>query len=354
MAGDSRKLLKKTGKPPGTLDHVGEKKSEKIKITVTRYGPEECEEKVVETVDDAIRSTEKPGVVWINVDGLHKPEVIERFGKHFNIDYMVLEDILDTGQNPKVDEYEDYICVILKMLTFDTERCKVLSEQFSIIFGRNYVLTFQEAEGDVLDPVRKRIRNPTSRFRRSAADYLAYAIVDTIVDHYFVVSDLIKDRLDDMEEDLLADSSMANIQELHILKRDLVLLRKNAWPLREMVNSLEKSDSPLIADPTQKYLRDVRDHVTQVIDAVESVRDLLSSLQEIQLNLTSNRMNEIMKVLTLIATIFIPLTFIAGLYGMNFELMPELSWPWGYPAALLIMACVGLFMFLFFKRKHWI
>ena len=353
MTTHSNKRKHKTGRPPGTLLHIGDKKAEKVKITVIDYSTTECSEKTVATVEEALEFRPQATVTWINVDAIHDIEVVEKIGKHFNIDYLVLEDILNTGHHPKVEDFDDYIYIVLKMLSFDKELGEIKAEQISIVIGSNYVLTFQEVEGDVLDPVRRRIQNPNGRFRRFGSDYLAYALVDTIIDHYFLVVENIKDRLEEIEDELLETAEPETIHELHKLKRDLVVLRKNTSPLREMLTELEHGDSPLIGDETKKYLRDVRDHVIQVVETADSVRDILSGLQDVHLTIVSNRMNEVMKVLTIIATIFIPLTFIAGLYGMNFKYMPELEWPWGYPLALLAMAAISVVMFVFFKMKKW-
>jgi magnesium transporter len=349
-----RRASDKIGLPPGTLVHIGEKKVEKTRITVLDYDAGQFQEKEVETVEECFPFKDTPTVTWINIDGIHEVEVIERIGRHFNIHPLILEDILHTGQRPKMEDFEDYIFVVVKMLYYDDEEHKITSEQVSLILGSNFVISFQEREGDVFDPIRERIRKAKGRIRRLKADYLAYALIDTIVDHYFVVLEKIGERIEDMEEELVTNPKPETLQDIHNLKRELIFLRKSVWPLREVISGLERGDSSLIDESTGIYFRDVYDHTISVADTVETFRDMVSGMLDIYLSSVSNKMNEVMKVLTIIATIFIPLTFVAGIYGMNFEFMPELKWHWGYFAALALMLVVVVVMVIYFRRKRWL
>jgi magnesium transporter len=266
----------------------------------------------------------------------------------------MLEDILNTDQRPKMEDFGSYIYIVLKMFYPAEPGTEFNTEQVSLILGPNYLISFQESEEDVFEAIRERIRNGKGRLRKLGADYLAHAVLDTIVDHYFVVLEKLGEREEDLEEVLTKNPTTRTLQAIHQLKREMIFLRKSVWPLREVISGLERAESPLIQASTGIYLRDIYDHTIQVIDNVETFRDMLSGMIDIYLSSISNRMNEIMKVLTIIATIFIPLTFIVGLYGMNFKYMPELEWPWGYPAVLLLMAAVSGFMLLYFKRKKWL
>lgn len=354
MRGKISLSRKKLGKPPGTLVHVGEKKIERVKISILRYDEKSCEEKVIDSIEEVFKYFQTDGVCWLNIDGIHDVQIIKEIGSCLDIDPLVLEDILNTKHRPKFEVFDNYIYIVLKMMTFDSESRELKSEQISIVLGPNYVITFQEIEGDVFDPVRKRIANPNGRFRKSGPDYLTYALIDTIVDNYFPLADQIKDQLEEIEEGLLEKPDIEILHNLHYLRRELVRIRKNIRPVREVISGFERAESGLIKTTTKKYIRDVLDHVIQITDTFDSVRDLLTGLQEMNLTVTSNRMNEVMKVLAIFATVFIPLTFIAGVYGMNFDLMPELKWPWGYPLALGLMAAVGISMFISFKLKKWI
>jgi len=348
------KRSNKAGLPPGTLFHVGEKKAEKARITIIDYDEAQFQEKEVETVEECSSFKDKPTVTWINIDGIHQVDIIEKIGKQFNIHPLTLEDIVNTEQRPKMEDYQDYIFVLVKMLSYDDEDNGIRPEQVSLIVGSNFVISFQEKQGDVFDPVRERIRKGKSRIRKMKADYLAYALVDTIVDHYFVVLEKFGEEVEGMEEELVTNPTPKTFQVIHTLKSELIFLRKSVWPLREVAGSLERGESPLIHKSTRVFLRDVYDHTIQAIDTIETFRDLVSGMLDVYLSSVSNKMNEVMKVLTIIATIFIPLTFVAGIYGMNFKYMPELEWHWGYFGALLIMVVIVVLMMFYFKRKRWL
>ena len=349
-----KKRTQKIGLPPGTLVHVGEKKIEKTKITIIDYDAEHLEEKVAKTVDECFSFKDKPTVTWINIDGIHEIEIIEKIGNHFDLHPLILEDIVHTEQRPKMEDFEHYIYVVLRLLTFDEIDNEINAEQISIILGSNFIISFQEMEGDVFDHVRDRIRNSKGRIRKMGADYLAYALLDAIVDNYFVILEKLGEKIEAMEEELVTNPRPETLQTIHELKREMIFLRKSVWPLREVVNSMERGESSLIQDSTTIYLRDVYDHTIQVIDTIETFRDMLSGMLDIYLSSVSNKMNEVMKVLTIIATIFIPLTFIAGNYGMNFEYMPELGWRWSYPMYWMVVLTVAAFMVMYFKRKKWL
>jgi magnesium transporter len=293
-------------------------------------------------------------VTWINIDGVHDVEVIEKIGRHFDIHPLVLEDILHTGQRPKMENFESYLFIVIRMLYYDDEKHETTSEQVSLLVGKNFVISFQEMVGDVFDNVRDRIRGGKARIVKEGADYLAYSLLDTIVDSYFSILEKTGDRIEILEEKLISDPSPETLSIIQKIKREMIFLRRSVWPLREVISSLERDESEIIHESTHVYLRDVYDHTIQVIDTVEALRDMIAGMLDIYLSSVSNRMNEVMKVLTIIATIFIPLTFIAGVYGMNFEFMPELKMRWSYPVVWMVMGVVGILMLGYFKRKRWL
>ncbi len=347
------KTSEKIGLPTGTLIYIGKRKTDGVKITILDYDEAQFREIEAKEVEECFEFKDKPTVTWIHIDGIHRVEIIEKIGRHFNLHPLILEDIVNTGQRPKMEDYGDYVFIVLKMLYYDEEGNKIIAEQVSLILGLNFVISFQEVEGDVFDPVRERIKNSKGRIRKVGADYLAYALVDVIVDNYFTILEKLGERIEDLEEGLL-NPTQKNLQGIHQLKREMAFLRKLVWPLREVVGGLERAESTLVHESTRIYLRDLYDHTIQVIDTIETFRDMLSGMLDIYLSSTGNKMNEVMKVLTIIATIFIPLTFIAGIYGMNFEDMPELKWHWGYPLALISMFSIGVLMVVYFRKKKWI
>jgi magnesium transporter len=334
--------------------HVGEKKTEKVKITLLDYDEERFQEKEAKTIEECFPFKEKPTVTWINIDGLHDPLNIEKIGTFFNIHPLVLEDILTTGQRPKYEDFESYIYIVLKMLYYDTNGVEIIAEQVSLILGNTYVISFQEREGDVFDIIRDRIKNGKGRIRKSGADYLAYSLIDAIIDNYFIILEKIGDEVDVLEDELISDPTSKFHHTTHELKKDTLFLRKSVWPLRELINNMARSESPLIRESTKIYLKDINDHTIQVIDTVESLRDMISGILDIYLSSLSNKLNEVMKTLTIFAAIFIPLTFLAGVYGMNFEYMPELKMRWGYPALWCVMITVGITLVVYFKKKKWL
>src|SRR5659263_273275 len=344
----------KTGLPPGSLIHIGEKKAESVRISILDYDENQFQEKETKTIEECFPFKDKPTTTWINIDGLHQVDIIEKIGKKFDFHPLLLEDILNTEQRPKIEDFETHIYIVLKMLYYDEKTNEITSEQISIIFGHNFVISFQEKEGDIFDPIIERIRTGKGRIRKMGADYLAYSLMDGIVDSYFIILEKLGENIEDVEETMITDPKPETLRGIHSLKRKMISLRKSVWPLREVLSALERSESSLIREPTRIYLKDVYDHTIQVIDTVETYRDVLSGMLDVYLSSISNKMNEIMKVLTIIATIFIPLTFIAGVYGMNFEFMPELGWRWGYPAIWVVMISVGILMLVYFRKKKWI
>jgi magnesium transporter len=349
-----KKRSTKTGLPPGALVHVGEESTREVGITVVAYDEARFQEDEVNTIEVCFPLEDKPGVTWINVDGIHQVEILERLGDCLAIHPLVLEDILNTDQRPKLEDFDEYVFIVLKMFRYDGQSSEMEVEQVSLILGHKFVISFQEKPGDVFDPIRERIRDNKGRIRRMGADYLAYALLDTVVDNYFVVLEQIGEKVEFLEEELVTNPTAETLQTIHNLKRDMIFLRKSVWPLREVIGGLERGEASLIGESIVVYLRDIYDHTIQVIDTIETFRDMISGMLDIYLSSVSNRMNEVMKVLTIITTMFIPLTLIAGLYGMNFKYMPELEWRWGYPMVWLVMLAIGVLMLIYFRRKKWL
>lgn len=348
-----RSRAKKIGLAPGTLVHVGEQKIAHPELTIIDYDESHITRQDDVTIDDCLPLRTTPTVSWINLYGLHDIGLIEKLGQGFEIDSLALEDILHTDHRPKFEERDDYTLVILKMLSFDEEEGRVISEQFSFILGAGYVLSFQERPGDVFSGVRERLNRKSGRIRSRGADYLVYALIDSVVDSYFHILESIGDRLILLEQDLLDNPTQECLSRIYMFKTELLLVRKSIWPLREVIGEMRRDESARIEPTTQVFLRDLYDHTIQVVDTVEIFRDTVSSLLDLYMSSVSNRMNEVMKVLTIMASIFIPLTFIAGVYGMNFEIMPELKWRWGYAGVWVVMICTFVGMITYFKRKRW-
>ncbi|MBL7170452.1 MAG: magnesium/cobalt transporter CorA [Candidatus Omnitrophica bacterium] len=355
-----KKASKQAGLPPGTLVHIGERKAEHTRISIIDYNETEFKETEVKNIEECFPFKETPTTTWINIDGLHDISLIEKIGKCYGLHPLILEDIVNTSQRPKYEDFQNYLYIVVKMLSYDEKEKEIKVEQVSIILGPNYVISFQEIEGDIFDPIRQRIRNAKGRIRSEGADYLAYSLLDTIVDNYFIVLEQVGERIERIEEEVLGNPTPHTLSAINNLKSDAIFLRKAVWPLRDVISGLERSESPLIRKGTRLFLRDVYDHAIQVIDSVETFRDMISGKLDIYLSSMSNKMNEVMKVLTIIATIFIPITFVAGIYGMNFDPdvsrfnMPELSWKYGYIGAWIVMIVMALIMVYYFKRKKWI
>lgn len=349
-----KKSHKKAGSAPGTLVHIGERKTDRTHITVMNYEGDQLRERRVDTVDELMELLDLPATTWINIDGIHDLSVIEKIGVHFGIHPLTLEDIVNTGHRPKVESFDNYLFMVLKMLQYNEAGEQITSEQVSLLVGPRWLISFQEAPGDIFDPIRERLRKGKGRIRKSGCDYLAYALMDTVVDHHFNILEKIGTQIEAVDEAVTENPQIDILQTIHTLKQEVIYLRKQVWPLREIVSNVIREETELIHDNTRLYFNDVYDHVVQVIDTIESYRDLLGGMLELYLSMVSNRMNEVMKVLTIIATIFIPITFVAGIYGMNFKHMPELEWPWGYGLAWVVIAVIAVAMLTFFRKKKWL
>ena len=345
---------KKLGTTPGSVIYTGKKQSEKLFIESFNYTSENVEEKELFDVVDTFDYKSSNSVTWININGLNHTNDIERIGEHYNLHPLVLEDIVNIGQRPKIDEYDNYLFVVLKMLYYNKDE-NIVSEQVSFILDDNYVLTFQEAEGDVFDSIRNRIRTSRGRIRTLGSDYLLYALIDAVVDHYYIVIETLGNKIEDLEDNLFSGFSHKEIsQQIQDLKREVLRIRRAIFPLREIINRIEKTENKLIKKKTLQYYRDVYDHIIQISENIDIYREMIWGLMDMYMTTISNKMNEVMKVLTIIATIFIPLTFIAGIYGMNFENIPELHFKYGYFILWGIMIVLFLGMIYYFKKKKWL
>jgi len=340
--------------PPTTQHPVADRCGNKPRITIIDYDESHYQELEVKTVEECFVFKGRPSVTWINIDCLHQVGVLDKLGDCYGFHPLVLEDIL-TDQRPKVEDYDDYLFIVLKMLYYIDGEDKTLSaDQVSIILGPNYVVSFKEKETDVFNRIRERLRNAKGRIRKSGADYLAYTMMDAVVDNYFIILEMLGGRFEDLEDALVADPGPEDLPEIYNLKRDMLFLRKSVWPLREAVSALQRTESLLVTDSTKIYLRDVYDHTIQVIENVENYRDMSASLIDIYLSSLSNKLNEVIKVLTVISTIFIPLTFISGVFGMNVQVMVVmLQHPWAFHAIVALMLAVALVMLNYFRRKGW-
>lgn len=354
-----RDRSEKLGFPPGALIFVGEQKTDTVVLTKINYDAEQFEEKqfasiIVNQKEDCLSCRDLPSTTWIHVCGLHNPDIIESLGRCYGIHHLFLEDILNTAQRPKMEDLEGGLFIVMKAFTIKDDDETTASEQISFILGKNYVISLQESNADIFEPVRSRLRSTHGRIRSLGPDYLLYALMDTVVDHYFSVLDVLGERIDVLEDELLTDHSQETLPRTHRLRRELLFFKKMVWPLREVISAMQRSDTGLIQQTTQFYIRDLYDHIIQVVDTLENYRELASGLLEIYLSSVSNRMNEVMKVLTIIATIFIPITFIVGVYGMNFEFMPELKWKWGYAMAWGVIVTMIIAMLGYFHKKKWL
>lgn len=349
-----RKAGKGIAKPPGTVEYHGEKRVDEVRISILSYDADRIDEKPVRTIEECAPYLDSNRVTLVHVVGLHDTKFLQALGEKLSLHPLVLEDIVSTHQRPKVEDFRDYLYIVLRMIVYDEKTRTASGDQVSLILGPRHVLLFQEAEGELFQPVRERIRTGLGRSRRSGADYLAYALIDAIVDRYFVVLEKLGDDIEELENELIENPSDESLRAIHRLKRELVFVRRSVYPVREVVSGLQRAESPLIRKETDVFLRDVYDHTIQLIEALETYRDVLSGLQDLYLSSMSHRMNEVMKVLTIAATIFVPLTFFAGIYGMNFRYMPELEWKWAYPVFWGLMVVLAGGMLLFFRRRRWL
>ena len=345
---------KKAGLPPGTLVHVGEVLETETHITIIDYNRDVIEEQTVESIKQILQCRDKDTVTWVNIEGLGNVDLIGAIGEAFNIHPLVLEDILNTHQRPKFEEYDDYLYCVLKGISLGEDEFSVEYEQISILVLNDFVFTFKEKQDEIFEPVKRRLRSSKGHFRSQGADYLAYVILDNIVDSYFTLQDFLDDIVDSIEEELLNAPTTATLATIQSIKRELIFIRRSISPLREMLNAILRSESPLIEEKTLIYFRDISDHVLRISESIEASRDMVAGLLDIYITTISNKMNEIMKVLTVFASIFIPLTFIAGIYGMNFEYMPELKWKWAYPVLWMAFITIPAILIIYFKKKKWL
>jgi magnesium transporter len=354
LAGNLRKGARKVGLPPGSVEYTGVEADRPLRMHLFTYGETDLKESRPKTLEEALNTPRNGHKIWLNIDGVHDTAVIEKIGKHFGLHPLTIEDIVNPDQRPKIEVDDTYIYMVLRMLTYDQEKSCLVQEQVSLILGEGFVLSFQERPGDVFEPVRTRLRGGRPLIRKSGADYLFYALTDTIVDNYFVVLESIGDEAAMLEEKLLVDASKENFDATYHLKREMLTIWRAVWPLREVMYKMERFNTTLIKQETQVYLRDVYDHMVQIADTVESFRDLLSGMIDLYHSTLSTRVNDVMRLLTVISTIFIPLTFIVGVYGMNFDVMPELHWEWGYPAVWVLMLGISGTLVWLFTKKGWL
>jgi magnesium transporter len=344
----------KPGLSPGTLIFSGERRVEAVDLHRIIYSPTNLTEQKLVPADIAHLETTAHSMTWLNVVGIHDPEVIKAIGERFNLHPLVMEDIMNTRQRPKLEAYEDFIFVVAKMMDFLPDRREVIEEQVSLVIKDGLVISFLEEECEIFDQVRNRLRTGKGKIRSRNSDYLAYALLDAIVDEYFFILEAIGEDIDQLEESLLHSNSTAPLDRMQALKRQMVGIRRHIWPIREVIAGLYRLDSDLIKPETVIFLRDVHDHTMQIAETIEAQRDILGGIQDLYLSVVNNKMNEVMKVLAGISTIFLPMTLVAGIYGMNFTFMPELKQPWGYPVALVGMGLIGVGMWVFFRTRKWL
>ena len=345
---------KRPGAAPGALEFVGVQKVESIRLRLIDYDESAVNEREIEDISECAQLSGTPTVSWINVDGLHDTGQIARLGEVFGLHPLLLEDIVNTTQRPKFEDYGDYVFVTMKMMSYNKDAHCVHQTHLCIVIGPHWVISFQEQVGEAFEPVRNRIRSGKGRIRKMGTDYLAYCLMDAVVDNYFVTLEAIGARLEALDEELMGGPTTETLSAIHHMKRETIVLRRAIWPLREVVSALLRSESKMVRKATALFIRDLYDHTIQVADTVDAFRDIISGMMDLYLSVVSNRMNEVMKVLTIIATIFIPLTFIAGIYGMNFQNMPELGWHYAYYGVWVVIVAVGLTMVVYFRRLRWI
>ncbi len=349
-----RNQSQKGGLPPGSLIHVGSKSNTKNKLTVIEFRSDDVDQKVISTVDEIFSPEDTDSIKWVNLEGLSDVEQIRKIGSHFNIHELVLEDILNTNQRPKIDVHADYIYITLKRWALEQVPFVIGYEQISILILKNYIFTFKERPDNLFEPLINQLKTGKGVFKSRSTDFLAYLVLDTIVDEYFNLHEPLDDVIEEIDSELLTNPTTRTLQSIQDIKRELIFVQKTILPLREVLNSLQNRSFVLIHEETRIYLHDVYDHVIRVNESIDSYRELFTGMMSIYLSSVSNRMNEVMKVLTIFASIFIPLTFLAGIYGMNFKYMPELEWRWGYPVILATFLIIPGSLLIYFKRKKWL
>jgi magnesium transporter len=354
MGKSFRRMTRKAGLPPGSLVYTGDKERPEAKFTVTRYNTDTIDERQLDSFSASQLVADPGEVTWINVTGITREKDLDKLGQSFKIHPLVLEDILEVGQRPKIEDYDEYLYIVLNAIRPGAKGEELVAEEISLILGPHYLLSFYSGADDPYVAVRERLLQAKGRIRKLGADYLAYALIDLVVDNYFIELEKFGDQMEALEDEVVANPSPRTLRDVHRFKNEMIMLRKSLWPLREVIARLERRESPLISEALGNYFRDVYDHTIIAIDTVETYRDILSGMLDIYLSSMSNRLNSIMKVLTIIATIFMPLTFITSLYGMNFKNMPELQWEYGYYMALGVMVVIALAMIEYFRRKGWI
>ena len=342
------------GQSPGALIFIGNKKMENIRLRVIDYDQAQLKENELNNIADGAEFKQTKTVTWINVDGLHDLSTMKEIGQTFDLHPLLVEDILNTGQRPKLEVFDHCLFIVLKMIRYEKEKQMIVNEQLSMVLGDTFLMTFQEQSGDVFEPVRERIRNQKGRIRGAGIDYLAYALLDTVVDNYIFIIEKLGEKIEDIEEEVLEKADSGVMEKINMFKREMNFLRKSIRPAREAIIQLSKLDSELIREQTIPFLKDLQDLITQAAEAIDTYRDMLSDQLNLYNSVISNRMNDIMKVLTIFAAIFIPLTFIAGIYGTNFEYLPELHFKYSYFVFWGVMITVAVVMLLFFKRKKWL
>jgi len=353
MQGVVSKRSNKSGMPPGTLVYVGEKRVEKAILKLITYTPSEYNEKVSYNVDDFIPFSDK-GISWLNVSGIHDVSIIEKIGKVFGIHPLILEDVLNTHQRPKIEQFDTYDFIVLRLLFYDEKEHEINPEQVSLILGKNFVITFQEKDNDIFNRLIDNIKTSKGKIRGLGSDFLAYSIIDSITDNYFEILESIGEEIENLEDSVIKTPIPEVLSKIYNLKQELIVMHKYIWPLRDVISKMERGDSRFIKKHTQMYLKDIYDHTVQIIESIETYRDMVSVMIDIYLSGVSNKMNEVMKVLSVFAFIFIPLTFLVGVYGMNFDYMPELKWKYSYLILWVFMLIIITSLIFYFKRKKWI
>ncbi|WP_238974573.1 magnesium/cobalt transporter CorA [Pelodictyon luteolum] len=342
------------GTAPGSLVHTGGRKMQDPAITVFSYSQESVRRASAGTIREAVALRREGEVLWVNIDGLHDVGLVEEAGTLFGLHPLTLEDILHTLQRPKIEDFDRYLFLVLKTLELEGDGGDVSEEQLGLVIGEGFVLSFRERPGLLFQSLYERLENPGTNVRKKGADYLAYAIVDSVVDSYFTVLEQFENRIETLDDELTDTVGSGSLPAMYTLKKELILLRKSVWPLREIISSIGRDRYRVIDDEaTRPFFRDILDNIVLVIETVETYRDIVIGMYDTWLAIANNRMNEIMKVLTIIATVFMPLSFIAGVYGMNFRYMPELGWPWGYFGVLGLMGSIFIGMILFFRTRKW-
>jgi magnesium transporter len=355
MFSEVRRRAKKVGQAPGTPVYTGNKKSVEPSIRVTTYDANNCQHATGLQLEDCLKNVPSGGVTWVDVTGLNNTHLIEQICQRFHLHPLTVEDILNVEQRSKVEEFEGYLYITLKVLRWNTKNMTFKVSQLSLILGKDFVLSFHEAPSSIFDSLHSRIESSANqRLRQQGSDYLVYRLIDIVVDQYFLVLEALGDQIETVEDNIISSPSPSTTKVIYRLRRQMLMLRKAIWPIREAIGHLTHAEDELVTKFTRVYMRDVYDHTVQAIDTVETFRDMLSGMLEMYLSSLTNRMNEIMKTLTIITTIFIPITAIASIYGMNFDFIPGLHWEYGYPTAITLMLAIAAGMMVYFKKKNWI